>query len=65
MTEGAPSDKTAVREFRVSFPDAELTELRRRINATRWPERRQPIEPLLPSEAIRLMVAASTTVPNR
>src|SRR5438477_82205 len=32
-------DKNAVRPFHVNFPDAELTELRRRINATRWPER--------------------------
>src|ERR1700722_9235263 len=29
----------AVHPFRVHFPDAELAELRRRINATRWPER--------------------------
>jgi len=28
-----------IRPFRVGFPEAELTELRRRINATRWPER--------------------------
>jgi len=33
------SDQTAIRPFRVNFPDAELTELRRRIDATRWPER--------------------------
>ncbi len=33
------SDPTAVRPFQVSFPEAELTELRRRILATRWPER--------------------------
>ena len=33
------ADKTAIRPFRVNFPDAELVELRRRINATRWPER--------------------------
>ena len=29
----------AIRPFQVNFPEAELTELRRRINATRWPER--------------------------
>jgi pimeloyl-ACP methyl ester carboxylesterase len=29
----------AIRPFHVNVPDAELTELRRRINATRWPER--------------------------
>ena len=33
------SDKTAIRPFRVNVPEEELTELRRRINATRWPER--------------------------
>jgi hypothetical protein len=30
---------TAIRPFRVDFPEAKLTELRRRINATNWPER--------------------------
>ena len=29
----------AIRPFRVNVPDAELTELRRRISATRWPDR--------------------------
>jgi len=33
------SDKTAIRPFHVNVPEAELTELRKRINATRWPER--------------------------
>ena len=34
------SDKTAVRPFKVgNVPETELAELRRRINATRWPER--------------------------
>ena len=34
------SDTTAVRPFEMKpFPDADLAELRRRINATRWPER--------------------------
>jgi pimeloyl-ACP methyl ester carboxylesterase len=33
-------DKKAIRPFQVmSVPEAELTELRRRINATQWPER--------------------------
>ena len=31
--------KTAIRPFHVSVPEMELTELRRRIKATRWPER--------------------------
>jgi pimeloyl-ACP methyl ester carboxylesterase len=33
------ADTTAFRPFDVNVPDAELTELRRRINATQWPER--------------------------
>ena len=33
------SDKGTIRPFRVNFPEADLAELRRRINATRWPER--------------------------
>ena len=32
-------EATAIRPFQVNVPDAELTELRRRIDATRWPER--------------------------
>ena len=42
MTEGArqaSTDTTAIRPFQVGFPEAELTELRRRVHATRWPER--------------------------
>jgi pimeloyl-ACP methyl ester carboxylesterase len=33
------SDRTALRPFQVNVPEAELTELRRRIHATKWPER--------------------------
>ena len=29
----------AIRPFRVNVPESELIELRKRINATRWPER--------------------------
>jgi len=32
-------DTTAIRSFQVNVPEAELTELRRRIKETRWPER--------------------------
>jgi len=42
MTEGAQQasrDKTAIRPFEVDFPKADLTDLRRRVEATRWPER--------------------------
>ena len=34
-----PAEDAAVRPFQVSFPDEDLVELRRRIGATRWPER--------------------------
>src|ERR1700709_1842597 len=33
------SDPTAIREFDVGFPESDLADLRRRIEATRWPER--------------------------
>jgi pimeloyl-ACP methyl ester carboxylesterase len=33
------TDNTAIRPFRVEVPEAELIELRRRVNATRWPDR--------------------------
>src|SRR4030095_8832885 len=33
------ADRTAIRPFHVNVAETELTELRGRINATRWPER--------------------------
>jgi hypothetical protein len=33
------TDTAAIRPFNVRVPEAELTELRRRINNTKWPER--------------------------
>src|SRR2546425_1145271 len=39
LGEQTGSDKAAIRPFRVNVPEAELTELRRRINATKWPDR--------------------------
>jgi hypothetical protein len=38
VTQQAGGDKTALRPFHVNVPEADLTELRRRINATRFPE---------------------------
>jgi Epoxide hydrolase N terminus len=38
---GQAADKNAIRPFHVNIQEAELTELRRRINATKWPEREQ------------------------
>src|SRR5258708_3962344 len=34
-----PAEDGTIRPFMVSYPEAELTELRRRVTATRWPER--------------------------
>jgi pimeloyl-ACP methyl ester carboxylesterase len=42
MTEVAQhtgSDATAIRPFQINVPESELADLRRRINATKWPER--------------------------
>src|SRR5262245_38380718 len=33
------ADKTAIRPFHVNVPEAELTDLRKRIESTRWPDR--------------------------
>lgn len=41
-TPGAPAvngDKTAIRPFRVHVPESQLVDMRRRIKATRWPDR--------------------------
>jgi pimeloyl-ACP methyl ester carboxylesterase len=37
-TQQTRSGNTDVRPFTISFPQSDLTDLRRRINATRWPE---------------------------
>lgn len=34
-----PTDKDAIRPFHANVPETELTELRRRVQATKWPER--------------------------
>src|SRR5208337_5666107 len=33
------AEKNAICPFQMNFPEAELAELRKRINATKWPER--------------------------
>ncbi len=32
-------EATAIRPFQVDVPEEQLTDLRRRVNATKWPER--------------------------
>ncbi|HEY2005741.1 MAG TPA: epoxide hydrolase [Solirubrobacteraceae bacterium] len=39
VTSDKSATATAIRQLEIGFPEAELTELRRRIEATRWPER--------------------------
>lgn len=38
-TTGVPTIEEAIRSFFVYVPETELIELRRRINATKWPDR--------------------------
>jgi pimeloyl-ACP methyl ester carboxylesterase len=33
------ADNSAIRPFHVNFPESELADLRRRVNATKWPDR--------------------------
>jgi pimeloyl-ACP methyl ester carboxylesterase len=37
--QSATEDRNAIRPFHVNVPEGELTELRRRLEATKWPER--------------------------
>jgi pimeloyl-ACP methyl ester carboxylesterase len=39
VTENASTDKAAIRPFKINVPQADLTDLRRRIQATKFPER--------------------------
>src|SRR5215469_14927404 len=34
-----PAEDRTIRPFQVAFPETDLTELRRRVKTTRWPER--------------------------
>ena len=47
-----------IRPFHVEFPEAELTELRRRINATRWPDRETVTDD---SQGVRLAMIQDLT----
>jgi len=38
-TARAATEDTAIRSFRINIPDETLTDLRRRLAATRWPDR--------------------------
>ncbi len=39
MTQTSVTQSSGIRPFHVDVPESELTELRRRINATKWPDR--------------------------
>ncbi len=53
----------AIRPFRIDVPE-ELTDLRRRINATRWPDRETDASQGVRLEAIQAL-AAEKAYPNR
>src|SRR5258708_26263902 len=38
---GQAADQTAIRPFHFEAPQADLTDLRKRVTATKWPEREQ------------------------
>src|SRR6187549_644567 len=39
QTTATQTDKTAIRPFEINTPEEELVDLRRRIEATRWPDK--------------------------
>ena len=39
MSAADVAEQTAVRPFQIAFPESDLADLRRRVDATRWPER--------------------------
>ena len=47
------AEKTVVRSLHVNVPESDLVELRRRINATRWPDRETVADP---SQGVQLAV---------
>jgi len=61
---GQAADKTAIRPFHVDVPEAELTELRRRINATRWPERETVMDQSQGVQLATIQALASYWVTN-
>ncbi|MCI0745830.1 MAG: hypothetical protein L0Y58_10535 [Verrucomicrobia subdivision 3 bacterium] len=48
---------TTIRPFQIHFPDEALTDLRRRINATKWPER-EPVADA--SQVVQLVITEKT-----
>jgi pimeloyl-ACP methyl ester carboxylesterase len=52
-------NEPGIRPFHADFPEAELTELRRRINATRWPERETVTDD---SQGVRLVIPFAISV---
>ena len=57
-------ESTAIRPFQVNVPEAELTELRRRINATRLPEQ-ETVDGFFAGRATRLHSSARAVLGDR
>jgi pimeloyl-ACP methyl ester carboxylesterase len=53
MSAATDESRATVRPFHVGFPEAEITDLRRRISATRWPERETVADD---SQGVRLAI---------
>ena len=51
-----PAESVAIGPFQVDVPEGELTELRRRVKATKWPER-EPVAD--PSQGVQLKACSS------
>jgi hypothetical protein len=45
QSEGPMADNTAIRSFHFEAPQADLTDLRARVKATKWPDREQVNDP--------------------
>src|SRR4026207_1730234 len=56
-----PGNNSGIRPFQVNVPEAELTELRRRINATKWPERETVTDA---SQGVQLAVMPALARPS-
>ena len=66
---GAATENATIRPFRVEVPEEDLVELRRRIDATRWPEKETVGDdsqgvPLATMQALARYWATESAYPN-
>ena len=58
------AEDTDIRPFEIGFPDEDLADLRRRVKATRWPER-ETVDRRLTGRAARADAAARALLGGR